>query len=52
MEFYVNVIVETCNCILFQLTDCCVNVLVSTFKSTVLAECADMIKGNETESKQ
>nr|CAD7256069.1 unnamed protein product [Timema shepardi] len=34
------------------LTDCCVNVLVTNFKSTILAECAGMIKTNETEKLQ
>jgi len=31
------------------LTECCVNVLVTCFKETILAECAGMIKSNETE---
>ncbi|KAK6636642.1 Cullin-5 [Polyplax serrata] len=31
---------------------CCVNALVSTFKATILAECAGMIKNNETEKLQ
>ena len=35
----------------FQLTECCVNVLVTSFKETILAECAPMIKANETGSK-
>ena len=35
----------------FQLTECCVNVLVTAFKETILKECASMIKNNETESK-
>jgi cullin-5 len=43
---------ESCSGSVQVLTDCCVNVLVSTFKSTVLAECAGMIKGNETERLQ
>ncbi|XP_008484198.1 cullin-5 [Diaphorina citri] len=30
------------------LTDCCVTVLVSSFKNTILAECPKMIKMNET----
>uniref|UniRef100_A0A8D8YCI6 Cullin-5 n=1 Tax=Cacopsylla melanoneura TaxID=428564 RepID=A0A8D8YCI6_9HEMI len=30
------------------LTDCCVTVLVSSFKNTILAECSKMIKMNET----
>ena len=34
---------------LWQLTECCVNVLVTAFKETILAECAGMIKNNETE---
>lgn len=36
---------------LFQLTECCVNVLVTVFKETILQECAQMIRNNETESK-
>lgn len=36
---------------IFQLTDCCVHVLVTSFKNTILAECSEMIKSNETESK-
>ena len=35
----------------FQLTDRCVNVLVGSFKETILAECPGMIAANETESK-
>ncbi|XP_002737439.1 cullin-5-like [Saccoglossus kowalevskii] len=31
------------------LTECCVHVLVTAFKETILAECAVMIKTNETE---
>ncbi|XP_048768750.1 cullin-5-like [Ostrea edulis] len=31
------------------LTECCVNVLVTAFKETILKECASMIKNNETE---
>ncbi|KAJ8315497.1 hypothetical protein KUTeg_007647 [Tegillarca granosa] len=31
------------------LTECCVNVLVTAFKETILKECASMIKSNETE---
>jgi len=31
------------------LTECCVNVLVTAFKETILAECPGMIKSNETE---
>lgn len=34
-----------------QLTECCVNELVTAFKETILAECAGMIKNNETESE-
>ena len=37
--------------LIFQLTECCVNVLVTTFKETVLQECAQMIRNNETDSK-
>ncbi|GFG33135.1 hypothetical protein Cfor_12315 [Coptotermes formosanus] len=43
---------ESCSGSVQVLTDCCVNVLVSAFKSTVLAECAGMIKANETERLQ
>jgi cullin-5 len=32
--------------------DCCVDVLVTTFKDTILAECPGMIKNNETEKLQ
>ncbi|CAG2254962.1 cullin-5-like [Mytilus edulis] len=31
------------------LTECCVTVLVTAFKETILKECAQMIKSNETE---
>ncbi|KAH3739397.1 hypothetical protein DPMN_046049 [Dreissena polymorpha] len=31
------------------LTECCVNVLVTAFKETILQECAQMIRNNETE---
>uniref|UniRef100_T1IY43 Cullin-5 n=1 Tax=Strigamia maritima TaxID=126957 RepID=T1IY43_STRMM len=34
------------------LTESCVNVLVTAFKETILAECARMIKQNETEKLQ
>nr|XP_046182557.1 cullin-5-like isoform X8 [Oncorhynchus gorbuscha] len=33
------------------LMECCVNVLVTSFKETILAECPGMIKQNETESE-
>uniref|UniRef100_A0A8C9F813 Cullin 5 n=2 Tax=Neognathae TaxID=8825 RepID=A0A8C9F813_PAVCR len=33
----------------FQLMECCVNALVTSFKETILAECQGMIKRNETE---
>ncbi|XP_019639152.1 PREDICTED: cullin-5-like isoform X1 [Branchiostoma belcheri] len=33
----------------FQLTECCVHVLVTAFKETILAECSVMIKRNETD---
>lgn len=36
---------------IFQLMECCVNALVTSFKETILAECQGMIKRNETESK-
>lgn len=32
-----------------QLSDCCVDVLVFAFKDTILAECRQMIRENETE---
>lgn len=35
----------------FQLMECCVNALVTSFKETILAECQGMIKRNETESR-
>ena len=35
----------------FQLTECCVNVLVGSFKETILAECPGMIAANETDSE-
>ena len=35
----------------FQLTERCVNVLVGSFKETILAECPGMIAANETESE-
>ena len=35
----------------FQLTERCVNVLVGTFKETILAECPGMIAANETKSE-
>ncbi|XP_050531623.1 cullin-5 [Daktulosphaira vitifoliae] len=35
-----------------MLTDCCVVVLVSNFRHTILAECTDMIKSNDTEKLQ
>lgn len=34
-----------------QLNECCVEVLVTTFRDTILAECPQMIKNNETDSK-
>ncbi|XP_074660838.1 cullin-5-like isoform X2 [Tubulanus polymorphus] len=34
------------------LIDCCVNVLVTAFKDQILAECAEMIRNNETEKLQ
>lgn len=37
---------------ILQINACCVNALVSTFKATILAECAGMIKNNETEKLQ
>ncbi|XP_073989349.1 cullin 5 isoform X1 [Rhodnius prolixus] len=43
---------EPCSGSVQVLTDCCVNVLVSTFRNTILSECADMIKANETEKLQ
>ena len=33
-----------------QHQDCCVHVLVTSFKETILAECSGMIRSNETES--
>ncbi|XP_046669747.1 cullin-5 [Homalodisca vitripennis] len=43
---------EPCSGSVQVLTECCVNVLVSTFKYTILSECAGMIKNNETERLQ
>lgn len=43
---------EPCSGSVQVLTECCVNVLVSTFKPTILSECAEMIKNNETERLQ
>lgn len=43
---------EPCSGSVQVLTECCVNVLVSTFKYTILSECAEMIKNNETERLQ
>ena len=34
-----------------NLNDCCVEVLVTAFKDTIIAECKQMIKDYETESK-
>ena len=48
-EFYSTKIILI-NRTKFQLMDCCVEVLVTTFKDTILAECPGMIKNNETES--
>ena len=41
---------RVCNCCFFQHQECCVNVLVTNFKETILAECSGMIRSNETES--
>ena len=38
-------------CLCMQLTECCVDVLVTAFKESILAECASMITNNETERK-
>ena len=38
-------------CACFQLTECCVDVLVTAFKESILAECASMITNNETERR-
>ncbi|XP_046398003.1 cullin-5 isoform X1 [Ischnura elegans] len=43
---------ESCSGSVQVLTDCCVNVLVSAFKYIIRAECAAMIKANETERLQ
>lgn len=42
---------KPCSISVFQLTECCVNVLVTVFKETILQECAQMIRNNETESE-
>merc|ERR1719266_2491718 len=43
---------ESCSGSVQNLTDSCVNVLVTSFKDTILAECAGMIRLNETERLQ
>ncbi|XP_063241270.1 cullin-5 isoform X2 [Bacillus rossius redtenbacheri] len=43
---------EPCSGSVQALMECCVNVLISNFKSTSLAECSGMIKNNETEKLQ
>ncbi|XP_039288554.1 cullin-5 [Nilaparvata lugens] len=43
---------EPCSGSVQVLTECCVNILVSNFKNTVLSECAELIKANETERLQ
>jgi len=40
---------ETCAGSVSNLTDSCVSVLVTAFKDTILAECADLIKDNQTD---
>ena len=40
---------ESCSGSVQNLTESCVNVLVTSFKDTILAECAGMIRLNETE---
>ena len=43
---------ESCSGSVQNLIDSCVSVLVTSFKDTILAECAGMIKLNETEKLQ
>jgi len=43
---------ESCSGSVQNLTDSCVAVLVTAFKDTILAECAEMIRQNETERLQ
>ena len=43
---------ESCSGSVQNLIDSCVSVLVTSFKETILAECAGMIKLNETEKLQ
>ncbi|BET00787.1 cullin 5 [Nesidiocoris tenuis] len=43
---------EPCSGSVQVLTECCVNVLVSAFRITILSECAEMIKNYETEKLQ
>merc|ERR1719422_2263793 len=43
---------ESCSGSVQNLTDSCVSVLVTAFKDTILAECAEMIKQDETEKLQ
>ena len=38
-------------CVVIQLVSHCVDVLVTAFKDTIIAECPQMIKNNETESE-
>lgn len=47
----IYIIICILNIVILQLTECCVTVLVTAFKETILKECAQMIKSNETESK-
>ncbi|XP_072152615.1 cullin-5 isoform X2 [Bemisia tabaci] len=43
---------EPCSGSVQSLTECCVEVLVTTFKNTIIAECPEMIKNNETAKLQ
>jgi cullin-5 len=52
MAFYylfLNLVIIFLN-LSFKLNGCCVNVLVTAFKETILAECSSMIKQDETQS--
>merc|ERR1719153_700505 len=51
-EQRVHKYLESCSGSVQNLTDSCVSVLVTAFKDTILAECAEMIKQNETEKLQ
>jgi hypothetical protein len=51
MIFSLHLSEFACRNVYFQLVSHCVDVLVTAFKDTIIAECPSMIKNNETESK-